>query len=311
MRRRQGPTATLATSILVGLIAVGLSPAAAVAQESGESAGSTAKKKGKEKGEKENEPNIDPYAQIEKANELAGQKKWEEAIPHFEKVMKYKPKKFPSAHFNLANILRAQDEYGRALLHFQIYESLLSSPEEKKSVRKKIRSVVDTIGVENVGTLTVDVTPESRATLSVDGFPAAWNGDLRKFKLMEGEHRIRVEIVDYHPGEATVHVVGGESKKATIKPRMKTFFGKVRVDVDQKDATIKFHPEKVESPKAPSSPVMRTSPMEKPVKLVTGKYLLEVTKPNYHRWVRYIQIQRNKTEKVSVEMEKKLPEEIR
>jgi len=57
--------------------------------------------------------------------------------------------------------------------------------------------------------------------------------------------------------------------------------------------------------------VEKTTPVEEPVKLETGKWLLEVTKDDFHRWVRYIHIRRDNQSTVDVEMEEKLPEEIR
>jgi hypothetical protein len=91
----------------------------------------------------------------------------------------------------------------------------------------------------------------------------------------------------------------------------KTFFGEVQIDVDQDGAEVEFKPEELDAPREPNEGAKATSPVESSIELETGKWLLQVEKEGFHKWVRYIDVKRNRTETVDVKMEEKLPEEIR
>jgi tetratricopeptide (TPR) repeat protein len=280
----------------------------AVAQESSSDDSATSKS---EQQKEDDEPEVDAGKQIRRANELAGRNAITRSIPHYEKGLRAAPGQFPTAYYNLAQVWKAKEEWGKALLHYQAYRAAARTKPSEKEAKEAIDQLLSRLSKSKIAELTIDVEPEENAKLFVDGFLIARGGDLKKGKFYGGEYTLRADIEDYHPAEKTIELKEGGETSVELRPQIKTFYGKANVTVDQKDATIKFKPEDLKSPKGPDEPVVRTSPMEEPVELVTGKYLVEVTKDGFLKWVRYVQVRRDKTSSVQVELSKKLPEEIR
>ncbi len=261
--------------------------------------------------EEDDEPEVDADKQIQRATDRAGRKATTRAIRHYEKGLRAAPEKFPTAYYNLAQVWEAKEEWGKALLHYQAYRAAARTKPSEKEANEAIDRLLSRLSDGLIGNLTLDVEPEDNAKLYVDGFLIARDGDLKKGKLFEGEYTVRADIKDYHPAEKTIAFEKGASKTVELRPNIKTFYGKADVQVNKEDATVKFKPKDLDSPKGPDEPITHTSPLEEPVELVTGKYLLEVTKDDFHRWVRYINIKRDKTTNVQVELSEQLPEEIR
>jgi hypothetical protein len=96
-----------------------------------------------------------------------------------------------------------------------------------------------------------------------------------------------------------------------MRPEKRTFFGRASIDVSEEGASIALIPKDLANPNGPGSKITREAPMKEPVELATGTWLVKVTKDNFHQWVRYIQIQRDKETSVQVRLDEKLPAEIR
>lgn len=306
------------------VVAVGLSLAAlpAVAQPGEDDGKSKADKKatgsedgakggsGEEK-EEEKEDKFDAHGALNQANRLAGRGAWTRSIPHYEKVLKHAWDKYPSAHYNLAGVLKAKKKFARALLHYQAYMSLGSDPATKKAAKKGMKSIRAQVWDKRFAKLSIDVEPETKARIIVDGFVVSRNQDVEEMVVLSGKYTVRAEVEDHHPDEKTVTVKNEGSKSVKLEPRIMTFHGKLEVTVNKKGATVRLRPKDLKSPDGPDKPIVKKSPVEESVELVTGKWLLEVTLPEHHRWVRYIQIQRDETNTVDVKLSRKLPEEIR
>lgn len=268
---------------------------------------------GAESGEQKEteEPDIDPREELNRANRLAGRGALTRSISHYEKVLRAAAQRHPSAHFNLGEVLKANEEFGRALLHYQAYLSMGDNEGTKSKARDQIDQLEARVWDKKLAVLSVDIEPEQQATVRIDGFPVARNQDLEDFELVAGEYDVSAEIVDHKAISKTVELEHEGDQSIELKPRVKTFYGKLLVDVDREGAEIRVKPETLDAPREPNKGASVTSPVESPIELETGKWLVEATKEGYHKWVRYVQIQREKKRRVDIELQKKLPEEIR
>ncbi len=284
--------------VLFGMAGALVAPPVVVAQ----SDGSEKEKKSQE---------IEVRATFDRANRLAGRGALTRSISAYEKVIEHGWEKYPSAHYNFAEVLKAKEEYGRALLHYQAYVRLGESAGTKDDARRGLEQVEKRLPDKKLARLSVEIEPEAESTIAVDGVVVAQDESVDELTLLAGEYEVRADAVDHRPATKKVTLEREGSASVTLELTKRTFFGGANVSVDEPEATVKFHPEELEAPGGPDEPVVRESPLEEAVELQTGKWLLEVTKPEYRRWVRYIQIKRDKEKSVEVTLEKKLPEEIR
>lgn len=268
-------------------------------------------KSGDKKSEAKKKEDFDAHSTLRRANKLAARNALSRSIPLYEKVLKNDWKKYTSAHFNLAEVLRAKEEYARALLHYQAYVHLGDDPGTKSDAKRGLEKLRASVWDKKFAKLSVEIEPKAQSTIEIDGFVVAQNNHLEGMDLLAGEYKVRANAKDHHPKEKSVTLEHEGSASLSFDLKKKIFFGTARVSVDQDGATVKFHPKDLDNPRSPDEPVVKQSPLEQPVKLETGKWLLEVTKPKFHRWVRYVNVQRGKEQQVSVELSKKLPEEIR
>jgi len=259
----------------------------------------------------EREESIDARAVFTRANTLAGRGALTRSISQYEKLLENAPDEYPSAHFNFAEVLKAKGNHRRALIHYQAYLTLGDDPGTRSDAERGVEQVKAQVWNKKLATLSVDIEPETESTLALDGFVVAKNRAIDEMTLLAGEYTVSADAVDHLPDEQTVTLERQDSKSVSFELTKRTFFGKVAISVSEKGAAVKFHPEELDAPDGPEEPVVKESPLEESVELETGKWLLEVTKPDYHRWVRYIQIKRDKEQSVDIQLEQKLPEEIR
>lgn len=252
--------------------------------------------------------NIDPYNEYARANKLAASGALTRSIPHYEKVIKAAPEKFPLAYFNLAEVWRAKGRCNRAVLLYEVFLALGNDPSSKGEAHAGIKQCV---AKGKWGKLSATVTPTARSTITVDGHILAKAGNITSIYLRTGEHTITAQAKDYVPQTQKVSVKKGQEASAEFKLKKMTFYGTFKIDVDQAGATVTLTPKKMDNPDAPTKVITLTTPVKKPIKLATGKYFLQVTKPNFGKWIRNIYVTRGQESSVKVEMQHLLPAEIR
>lgn len=296
MKAKQVATSLVCLGVFVGVFATPV-----VSAESGES----------EDAEKSEKEDINARAVFNRANQLAGRGALTRSVSQYEKLLENAPDEYPSAHFNFAEVLKAKGNHRRALIHYQAYLMLGNDSGTRSDAERGVEKVKAQVWNKKLATLSVDIEPETEATIELDGFVVAKNQDIDEMTLLAGEYSVSADAADHLPEDKTITLEREGSQSVSFDLTKKTFFGKADVSINEDGATVKFHPEKLDAPDGPEEPVVEESPLEESVELETGKWLLEVTKPDYHRWVRYIQIKRDKTKSVDVQLEQKLPEEIR
>lgn len=261
--------------------------------------------------ESSEESSINVEAELARGNQLVRRSAYARAIPHYKKVLKAAPLEKTAVYYNLAEVLRAEEKYEEALIYYQAYLNLGTKASTRKDAKKGLRKVKSQIWNKKLGTLSVDIEPESEATILLDGTPVARNGDLEDLEVAAGEYTVSAEIVDHKDASETVTVEKKGSATAELKPLKKTFYGKLDVSVDEEGAKVEVTPKKLKAPREPNEGATGTSPIDEPIELETGKWLITVTKDGFHKWVRYKKVRRGKTTRVNIDLEKKLPEEIR
>ena len=262
----------------------------------------------KDKSGDDGEPKINASKEFARANRLASAGAITRSIPHYEKVLRAAPDKYPLAYFNLAEVYRFKEECAKSLLLYQAFMAMDRDVQNQSEAKAGIAKCTQG---KKTGTLTVTASPQDIVRLQVDGYVVSRNGKLDEFELLPGDYTVRASAKEHTPKTEQVTIEEGKAAKAEFELVEKLFHGTVEVIVDQKGATIALTPKELDSPRAPDKKVTLTSPMKEPHKLPTGKYFLEVTKDDYNRWIRNIYVKRDEKTVVDVRMSEALPEAIR
>lgn len=260
----------------------------------------------------EAESSFDAEAHFRRAAGAVDRGSYDVAIRLYQEILKEAPGEHPRAHYNLGSVYRAKRELSDALFHFQAYLHTGDDPGTTEKAKRGVERSIAQGWNKRVAHLSVDIEPESAAAVYINGYLFATGTDLKEVRLHSGDYEIWGTATDYletEPQTVSLEMQGKASVE--LRPKRKIFTGKVRVSVDPKDAQVRLKPRSLTTERAEQETVQTTTPMSEPVELVTGEYLLEVTKDDYHRWVRYIDVERDETEQIDVKMSKKLPEEIR
>lgn len=263
------------------------------------------------KGEKEEEK-VDPYAELQRANKLASYNAWTRSIPHYKKVIEAAPRQFPIAVFNLAEVYRVKEECGPAVLYFEAYLRVGNDDGAKRDAKKAIERCKRG---EETATLAVTATPEDVSTIKIGGAIFSENSKLEGLELLAGEYDIEASAADHISQSKTVTLSEGDEKNVDVDLVHKTYYGSLKVAVDQEGAAVEVEPLELDAPKSDSEKselaFELTSPMNEAEKLPTGKYSVVVNKDEFDRWIRYVRVERDEQTTVDVEMVESLPSEIR
>lgn len=251
---------------------------------------------------------VNPGWEFARANRLASAGAITRSIPHYEKVLAAAPDKFPQAYFNLAEVYRFKKKCRKSVI---LYNAYMRFEQQAQNVADAKKAMAQCTNGKKTGTLSLAVEPKAGAIVTVDGYVMGRGSDVDKIEVLPGEYEVGARLEDYLPQTATVEVAADKDASHAFELEKKLFYGELKIAVDQKGATIKIEPKKLESPRAKSATIEETSPMEKPHKLATGKYFIEVTKPGYDRWIRNVTVRKDDTTSVDVTMSEALPEAIR
>lgn len=247
---------------------------------------------------------IDPYREFVQGNRLASAGALTRSIPHYENVIRVAGDRYPLAHFNLAEVLRQKKECARATV---LYRAYIAQGKEEDVLKDAEAGIRECKGAAKWAPLTIRTQP-AEATVRLDGVVVARGAKtLENVEFAPGEYLVEVSMVDHHPRQETITLVAGEPLELDLALRKQTFYGSVQVHVEPSGATIRLHPREQES----SEVIEITEAMTEPLRLVAGKYFLEVTRPDYQRWIRNIEVSRDLNTEVSVKMTRALPPEIR
>lgn len=237
---------------------------------------------------------------FQKAADLASSGKFEQAIPLFKKAIRMAPQSHPSAYYNLGEIYRGTQRCGEAVLYYTGYLGL-EGPDS--STRDKLDKCLQKT---EHGKIDVSVSPETEAHILVG---SGYLGPASKapFVLPAGQHEITVKAPEYREATKQVTVQKHKTAKLEFELDPEVHYGNLELSIDEEGATVKLEPRELEVAGAVSEPVKKTSPVDEPIKLPTGKYFLQVTKSNYDKWIRNIEISRDQTQKIRIKLSRSIP----
>lgn len=246
---------------------------------------------------------VDPYREFVQANRLASAGAITRSIPHYENVIRLAGDRYPLAHFNLAEVLRQKKECAKATV---LYRAYIAQGKEEDVLKDADVGIRECKGAMAWPTLSVRTKPAD-ATIRMNGYVVARGGKFEEVAFAPGEYVIDVEMVDHQSRRETITLVEGEPLVLDVALKAQIFHGTVQFKVEQSDVTIRLHPRDQESTEV----IEIREEMTEPLRVVSGKYFVEVIKPDYHRWIRNIEVGRDVNTELSVNLRRELPAEIR
>lgn len=246
---------------------------------------------------------VDPYREFVQANKLASAGALTRSIPHYENVIRLAGNRYPLAHFNLAEVLRQKKECAKATV---LYRAYMAQGKEEDVLKDADVGIQDCKGSKAWPTLSVRTKPAD-ATIRMNGYVVARGGKFEEVAFAPGEYMVEVEMEDHHSHREMITLVEGEPLVLDVALKAQVFHGTVQFKVEQSKVTIRLHPRDQESTEV----IEIREEMTEPLRVVAGKYFVEVIKPDYHRWIRNVEIGRDTNTELSVNLRRELPAEIR
>ncbi len=247
--------------------------------------------------------NLDPYREFVQANRLASAGALTRSIPHYENVIRLAGDRYPLAHFNLAEVLRQKKECARATV---LYRAYIAQGKEEDVLKEAEVGIRECKGATPWPKLTVQTKPAD-ATIRIDGYVVARGANLENVAFAPGEYVIEIERTDHLPRKETITLTEAEPLVLDIALTAQTFYGTVQFKVEQSDVTIRLHPREQESTEV----IEIREEMTSPLRVVSGKYFVEIIKPDHQRWIRNVDVGRDANTEISVNLRRELPAEIR
>jgi len=184
----------------------------------------------------------------------------------------------------LYNVARVRDKNGDLARARELYERYLreeTDPKGLKRGRARLSDLMDRIP----GLVLVKVEPAD-ARIQVDGRLVSGVGP---HELKHGWHTIVVERDGYVAGRREAEIRAG--KETRIEVSLKPLPGKLDIRCGVRDARVVVN-----------GTFVGTTPVNKPLELRTGRYVVEVTAPGRKRFVETVNLSPGETARVDVRL---------
>ncbi len=248
------------------------------------------------------DPTVAALDAATRANELASRGRYADAVPYYQKAIRLDGRNHELAYFNLAEVQKARGNCRAAVLMFQLYASMVASPE----ARAEANAAMKGCPVEKWPTLELKVEPSHAGEILIDGVLAAPGGTFGPLRVPPGSYEVTFQAADHHPELETIEVKA-EPVSVTRTLKKMTFFGTIVVNVDTEGAQVRIF----EGPSDETKELFKgLVPMKKPVKAREGRHFVEVTCDGYDRWIRNVSVGRDLESVVDVTLRRSLPPEI-
>ncbi len=303
-------------------------------------------KKAAEEAKKEEEkPKLpwEAYEEFARANKYVAYGGLSRAVKHYKRALAVDPENYAIAHFNLGEIYLAKENCADAIVHYQIYvsqgrdEEAIGFAKEGVAKCKKLNPTWAKLSLRTERKYPKEGADELMAEISVRGYVLSREGKLEGFVLppklpsdkedFEKERReregfsgqadaektsyeISVTATDFMSNTFELTAPAGEAIERSVTLERMTFYGTLAISVDVEGSSVKLTPKTMDKPTETPAPFTGTSPLTKELKLPTGKYLLEVNREGYDRWIRHVYVTKENAASVTVSLVKSLPPEI-
>lgn len=218
-------------------------------------------------------------ARYEEAQRRATDGSWTRALGIYEELIAKEPTWGEPA---MAGAVLAQrlNQYGQCALLIRHFMHVTTDAAALGSASAELEKCERRIA--NSGTLNVNGTHPAGLEITLNGMSIG-AGELRDVVLAPGDYTLVVEKIDFNTFTQTFTVAPGQV--VNISPRLDAtiYYGTLKITVDQPGAVV-----------AMDGKQLGTTPLtEDGFRMLSGRYLLTIDKPGYHRWQRYIDIPRN------------------
>jgi hypothetical protein len=190
--------------------------------------------------------------------------------------------------FNLAQIYEGQQDARNCALRYRRYLVLEPDAEDAASSRAAMQRCERRMGPS--GRLHVTAAEPAGVPVYIDGAPVV-SGASEPFALPVGRYTIRATAADYLPFEQQITVTEGQTVELAVTLVALPTFGTVSVTVTEAGAEVVVDGSGV-----------GTTPLAEPLRLGTGRHLVEVTKEGFHKWQRRVEVFRQSDTPVEVRL---------
>lgn len=253
------------------------------------------------------QPRVNVAQELDRANRLASAGALSRSIPHYETVLKAAPDSSLQAYFNLAEVYRLKNQCDKSVLLYSIYLSREADEANRQDARSALGECLK--GRPN-GKLSIQVLPDVGARVLLGGYSLGQGSGVENLQLLSGGYTLEVLADEYIPHNAQVSVRADETLEHQVALEKKLFHGKLKLHVNQPGATVRIEPKTLDSRRADTQNVTLQTPADEPLRLATGTYFIEVTKPNFNRWIRNVQVRRDEQTDVDIRLSPALPDAI-
>lgn len=222
---------------------------------------------------------VDANALYQEANALVPRGRFDEALGLYQQVVAAQPS-WSDPWFNMGEVCRVAERPDCCVLYFRRYLHL-----EGGTSAFDYEDVSRTVGtceaaMEGAGHLEVSATP-AEALIAVDGVVLG-EGTLAPLALPAGAHRVTVSLEDYNDFAADVTIAAGQTERITAALDADALFGALVVETHVADLQVFV-----------DDALVGVTPLPSPVPVPVGRRLVRLTHPDYHDWVRRIEVIRD------------------
>lgn len=231
-------------------------------------------------------PANDKAALVKEGNRLAGRGDYKGAAAQFEKAAALSPND-ANLFFNLGQIYE-QLNPGRCVLRYNRFLQLEADSADAVAVRKSISTCTNQI--KSAGAIHITDLAPADTVVTIDGIAVTEGPSV--LPMVPGQYRVHVEALDYDPFDQTITVVAGETTEVAIRLVAQVTYGTLTLKVNRPGATLTI-----------DGQAAGTAPFAAPIRLTTGKHLLVIEAPGYHKWQRNVTIEKELDEEVDAHLQ--------
>lgn len=221
---------------------------------------------------------------------LARRGKYKEAVEAFQELLRLAP--YPSGLL-LYNLGKLSEEglhdRAKASVYYQGYLAIEPDGADVTDVRRRLDHL-NTQLATSMGSVSL-ISRADGIPVRIDDVPMG-STPVTGMVLPAGEHTATAETDDYFPASIRFLVEAGTEARVELPLKKRIFKGTLTVVVDPPDATIRINGQVV-SEKAPYT--QKDMP--------TRTVLVQIDKPGWDRWVRYVTVERDSEVKVEARLE--------
>lgn len=199
----------------------------------------------------------------------------------------------PNVLSNLAKLTEVMQRYDEAVLYWTAYIHLHGeriAPALKEEAERALAK--DAKAIPNKATLTVKVLPAS-ANVRIRGTEVG-KGNVTLTVQADKPYSVEAYLTDHEaPPATTLTLEKAESRTHTVQLKAITFFGTINLQIFPVDGVQVY---------LDAVPVGDAS---KPVQAPEGRRLICFKKPGYDRWWRYLEVRRDQSQVLKVDLREK------